>query len=316
MQDKTSLVQESAEHKGSDIFMGGTSTIWGVYRLYLPETQPQNPNDWRLLVLDEHGSHETTEFMCHCKINRVQLLYLPPHTSHKTQPLDRSVFSPLKNYFRKATKSLAHCKASAPANKQRFLLCYRAASRLGCSDKNIRSGFKKTGIWPYNPSVILDDPEAIIGDAPLRQDRTPTPPIITTASQDLLSTPRKSQDVREVLKKAHGNLLPKDRTLRALLTKMGKALDVSAAEKAALVEENNRLIEDFRSVQPYTKKRVREPPNDKIANIEDIIAAEETSHQPPKRRRRAPQQDPAPVVAQAQEMIIHGLDRIHEAEEI
>ena len=97
---------------------------------------------------------------------------------------------------------------------------------------------------------------------------------------------------------------------------MEKSLDLSAAERAALQAENSRLQEDFRAVQPHTKKRVHQPANDRFARIEDIIAAEEASHQPPKRRRGAPRQDREPAVEEAQEVIIHGLDRLCQAEEM
>lgn len=66
--------------------------------VHLPETRPETASQWRLLILDEDSSHVNEDFMINAYRNRVQLLYLPPHTSHKSQPLDRSVFSPVKTY--------------------------------------------------------------------------------------------------------------------------------------------------------------------------------------------------------------------------
>jgi len=51
--------------------------------------------------------------------------------------------------------------APAPVNKQRFLYCYSDAARRGMSARNIISGFRKTGIWPYGSSQIMGDPKAI-----------------------------------------------------------------------------------------------------------------------------------------------------------
>ena len=93
-------------------------------------------------------------------------------------------------------------------------------------------------------------------------------------------------------------------------------MDLANAERAGLEAEINRLEEDFRAARPYTKKRVREPPNDKFARIEDIAQAEETSREPPTRRRRVPQQEVTPAIEQAQEEIIHGLDRLRGAQEM
>lgn len=93
---------------------------------------------------------------------------------------------------------------------------------------------------------------------------------------------------------------------------MGKSLDLGTAEKASLQAENSRLIEDFRAIQPHTRKTVREPANDRFARIEDIVAAEEASHRQNK-HRRVPLE---PVVEEVQEMIIHGLDRLRRAQEM
>ncbi|KAK4125352.1 hypothetical protein N657DRAFT_644219 [Parathielavia appendiculata] len=48
--------------------------------VYLPQTKPQG-DEWRLLVLDEHSSHTTGDFMATARLNKVQLVYLPAHTS-------------------------------------------------------------------------------------------------------------------------------------------------------------------------------------------------------------------------------------------
>jgi len=93
-------------------------------------------------------------------------------------------------------------------------------------------------------------------------------------------------------------------------------LDQGNMERAKLRAEIARLKEDFRAIKPHTRKRVRIPANDKFATIKDIAEAEEASKKPPKRRRGARTKDLAPVVEKAQEMIIHGLDRIHQIEEM
>ena len=61
---------------------------------------PLKPGDWRLLILDGHGSHTTPEFMVECFSNKIWLVFLPAHTSHVLQPLDVGVFSALKRYYR------------------------------------------------------------------------------------------------------------------------------------------------------------------------------------------------------------------------
>ena len=77
-----------------------TGLEW-LKKVFIPQTRPQDPSEARLLVLDGHGSHESTEFMWECFQNNIHLLFLPPHTSHVLQPLDLAVFGPLKQAYRK-----------------------------------------------------------------------------------------------------------------------------------------------------------------------------------------------------------------------
>jgi hypothetical protein len=49
-----------------------------------------------LLILDNHVSHCTLAAVVFCRENHITLLSLPPHSSHKLQPLDVGFFGPLK----------------------------------------------------------------------------------------------------------------------------------------------------------------------------------------------------------------------------
>ena len=49
-----------------------------------------------LLLVDGHSSHYQPELVQYAKEKDVILFCLPPHTTHESQPLDISVFKPLK----------------------------------------------------------------------------------------------------------------------------------------------------------------------------------------------------------------------------
>lgn len=56
-----------------------------------------------LLVLDNHSSHISMPAYDFCMNNYIHMLSLPPHTSHRMQPLDVSFYGPLKQaYYREA----------------------------------------------------------------------------------------------------------------------------------------------------------------------------------------------------------------------
>ena len=58
-----------------------------------------------ILILDNHNSHISLETIDLSKENGVTLLTLPPHCSHKLQPLDRSVYGPFKTFYNQAANA-------------------------------------------------------------------------------------------------------------------------------------------------------------------------------------------------------------------
>ena len=109
-----------------------------LQKSFLPQTAA--PGQRRLLIFDGHQSHATEEFMWECYTNDVYLLYLPPHSSHITQPLDVSVFSALKAAYRRFLGDLALLCDSSPIGKTGFLRCYCQARIEALTEKNILSG--------------------------------------------------------------------------------------------------------------------------------------------------------------------------------
>jgi len=53
-----------------------------------------------LLLMDNHQSHLSVEALDIAAANGVHILSFPPHCSHKLQPLDVSVFGPVKAYYK------------------------------------------------------------------------------------------------------------------------------------------------------------------------------------------------------------------------
>ena len=58
-----------------------------------------------LLLLDNHEFHISIEVIDYAREHGVVMLSFPPHCSHKLQPLDRTVYGPLKKYYNSACES-------------------------------------------------------------------------------------------------------------------------------------------------------------------------------------------------------------------
>jgi hypothetical protein len=65
-----------------------------------------------LLILDNHSSHCTLEAYMFCKENRIVVVSIPPHTSHRLQPLDVTFYGPLKAVFHRESDLFIKTKGS------------------------------------------------------------------------------------------------------------------------------------------------------------------------------------------------------------
>lgn len=125
--------------------------LW--FKLFCQMIPPSRPV---LLVLDGHGSHISIDVIEHAKSNDIHLLCLPSHTSHILQPLDVGVFKSLKSFFSKA------CRQYMAQNPGRVITEDVLASIVGIAitqshtPLNILAGFKKAGIYPFNPGEVSD----------------------------------------------------------------------------------------------------------------------------------------------------------------
>lgn len=110
-----------------------------------------------LLIFDNHESHISIQAIDKAKENGVVLLTFPPHTSHKLQPLDRTVFGSLKARY---NRGLGEWLINNPG---KTFSIYNIAEVLGkiyheaFSSHNIIKGFAVSGIYPLNADIFTDD---------------------------------------------------------------------------------------------------------------------------------------------------------------
>ena len=107
-----------------------------------------------LLFVDGHASHITLDVIDVAKGNDVLLFCLPPHTTHALQPLDVSVFKSLKSHFSKAIHALSFTKKDFVVSEREFARVVKTPFERAFSISNIKSGFSKCGIYPFNRDAI------------------------------------------------------------------------------------------------------------------------------------------------------------------
>jgi hypothetical protein len=112
--------------------------------------------EWRLLIVDGHGSHLTQDFFDYCESHRILLAVFPPHSTHTLQPLDVVCFKPLSTaYSNKLSFYLQKSQGLVPIKKGDFFLLFWDAWGVAFKKETVLSSFEATGVWPMNRDRVL-----------------------------------------------------------------------------------------------------------------------------------------------------------------
>jgi hypothetical protein len=115
-----------------------------------------NGRQWRLLIIDGHGSHVNMNFLDWCDKHRILVAVYPPHTTHRLQPLDVSLFAPLATYYSDSLEQFVHTTAGISSlGKRDFFTLFWPAYIKAFTASNIESGWRKTGLFPWDPNIVL-----------------------------------------------------------------------------------------------------------------------------------------------------------------
>ena len=174
----------------------------------------------RLLIVDGHSSHMNMRFIDACDERRIILAILPPHSTHRLQPLNLKIFSPLSTaYSQEIDRIIQSSQGFSKLTKRSFWSMFKPAWKKALTQANILSAFAAGGIYPLNPTIVLNQIKM----------KTPTPP---------------SSD-GEVRKKTPGSVRAVRRQIKAMQKTQGQlnedvALLARACEKLVI---NNEILE-------------------------------------------------------------------------
>ncbi|KAL8303038.1 hypothetical protein RB600_006766 [Gaeumannomyces tritici] len=159
---------------------------------FLENTKPSAPDTSRLLLVDNHGSHLTFPFWEKCQQAKVVLFPLPPHTTHKLQPLDVGIFSAFKRAHQ--TDLVRQIELGAlDYDRPEFLDGLKNMRRRAFKVATVKSAWLKCGISPFNPQVVLDNLEDPVTSA--RSDAVVTEKVgyIPNATEQIRRIVRRGQ---------------------------------------------------------------------------------------------------------------------------
>lgn len=109
-----------------------------------------------LLVLDNHNSHISMNSYIFCRTNHIHVLSIPPHTSHKTQPLDVSFYGPLKKAFNNECDKFMRVNLYKKITPYDIAFIFNKAYMNTSTIEKGVAGFEKTGIYPMDKDKFKD----------------------------------------------------------------------------------------------------------------------------------------------------------------
>jgi len=250
-------------------------------------TAPRTKGTYRLLILDGHESHHSTEFELYCKQHNIITLCMPAHSSHILQPLDVGCFGPLKQAYGRQVEDLMRMHITH-ISKLEFLCAFRKAFSSSMTEKNIQGGFAGAGLVPYDPQRVLSKLDVRI--------RTPTPPAtlpeirqpwVSKTPQNAYEASSQSEHIKNRIS-AHQNSSPT--SMIAALDQFAKGataimhrVALLEAETSALRKANEALSKRRRA----KKTRIRLGGSLTIQDAQDLLDQKDADEQVKKEAQRS-----------------------------
>jgi len=128
--------------------------VWLKHFVKITCATPDNPI---LLLLDNHSSHCTLASFEYCRENGIVMLSFPPHTSHKLQPLDLTVFGSLKKSYSNQCDLFLRNNNHEKITPYDVARIFKLAFVRIVTVEKAQNGFKVSGVVPFNPLIFTDE---------------------------------------------------------------------------------------------------------------------------------------------------------------
>jgi hypothetical protein len=112
-----------------------------------------DPDDAIILILDGHGSHESSKMIDIAHENNIHILELPPHTTHRLQPLDVGVFGPFQRAWIERCDEVVEDTGEEILVKD-FIKEYLAVRKATFKPETIQAAWRKSGCYPINVDIF------------------------------------------------------------------------------------------------------------------------------------------------------------------
>lgn len=267
-----------------------TEDLLGVewfHNIFLKQCGKQRP---QLLIVDGHHSHEVLGLLEKAAEENIHILCLPPHTTQYLQPLDRTVFGPMKAKYNSVCSEFLSQSPMNIINKWTWPKMLKEAMQASVTPVNIIAGFRACGIVPWNPLAVpqsaFSTSQPFDVEESVDEDRHPLLWVMKKVSE------------RELPSQPEGSKVgvPSTSTVSTRVTEMPNACDVAGLPEeaattsaATLAGSSDQVDLSIVRVEPTSTGYADEQPQMGSKNWEqEVDAAFELERmQPPKKKTAA-----------------------------
>jgi hypothetical protein len=175
------------------------------------------------------------------------------------QPLDISIFRAVKAAYQKAVRKI-NAGDTAKVLRHQFIDLYFQIRPIAITKSNIESGWRKSGIYPLDPSIPLNS--KWVKQAAVRQQAVPMQFTPNLPSIDLVDAVLSERDWRAKIRDLEAEIRARD-------------------ARIALLESQLKIANDALALQASVKKRKLVKPrvdsNEKLISFEAIIGTQEAA---------------------------------------
>ncbi|EED13550.1 transposon, putative [Talaromyces stipitatus ATCC 10500] len=233
---------------------------------FIPLTNGRAMGNYRMLILDGHGSHLTAEFDRTCTENNIIPVCMPPHSSHLLQPLDVGCFAVLKRHYGQLVEQRMRLGFNH-IDKLDFLTAFPKARTMAYKAQTVRNSFTATGLVPFNPDRVYQQLTVRL--------KTPTPPPSRSSDtqSSCLQTPQNARQFKRqrttTKKRISRHTRSSSEAIGEVFTRASKAYEMSINQLTIAQKE----LHDLRAAHEKEKQK-RQKSKKQISHDQGITREE------------------------------------------
>lgn len=240
-------------------------------------------NKKAILFLDGHGSHLSVEAIDFCLEKGIELICLPPHSSHRLQPLDTHFNKTLKSEWSKHLGDFLKQSKTVVLPKWHFYIPFQHTWDSMTKRRALMvSAFEYCGLFPLkNPTVPADFHKCKNFEPPATKEAASTSASNSSLVRTLVPSPNKSANpAHKRPHEAHATSL-QFRTKKALVAEKRKVTLAKVLPKPSMVvpksptmNQPGSICQQSASQVPSTSKSRSIPKKSAVKNHVCVVCSE------------------------------------------